>query len=114
MPLHSASCGTGSGLLLLIPPAFLGVDRSQILRNAFAGDRDQTKTVTLQWIMPANGAGLRVQTENFTLRGRQHAAAIEDHVDETSSLECGGPPLLACGSIQREHRTFDANINDLR
>src|SRR4051812_41091548 len=114
--ISSSACRRGSGrgrLLLLIPPPLLSAEDRSILCDAFTCDCRQSPAVTFQWIVPADNTGVRIKAKNFSAGCREQIAAVKNDVYEITALEMRRPKLFACRRVQRYHRAFDAEINEL-
>ena len=59
--------------------------------------------------MPQRIARERIKAKDFATTGGKNCPVLQDDVDKIRAFEMCRPHLLACGAIERDDRSFDAD-----
>jgi hypothetical protein len=59
--------------------------------------------------VPQPFAHKRIKTKDFAAAGGKNCLVLQDNVDKIRAFEMCRPYLLACETIRRDDRSFDAN-----
>ena len=75
----------------------------------FRRNGGQPQAKAFKRVMPQTFARERIETKDFAGAGGKHRLVFQNDVDKTRAFEMRHPHLLACATIQRDDRSFDAD-----
>ena len=75
----------------------------------FRCDRGQSPAKAFERVVPKRIPCERIKAEDFAAARGKNRPILQEDVDKIEAFEMCRPYLLACGAIEREHRSFDAD-----